>query len=334
MLFLLGGIFFLPIICVESIEGGSSMKKALVLGASGGMGYAIVKELSARGINVVAFARNKERLVKLFVEDSNVTVFSGDIFSIEDLQEAASGVDVIFHSANIPYPEWEEKLPVLINNILTVAINEQTKLAIVDNIYAYGRSKGEKVGEDVEKNPHTKKGKIRLRIENVIKESGVPTLIVHFPDFYGPNAENAVLHYTLANVVQGKKSSFVGNQTIAREFIFTPDGAKAIVNLAVDENAYGQNWNIPGYDVITGEDLVQAIREITGYQKGVSTVSKNMIRLIGLFNANMREVVEMFYLFEEPVVLDGQKYETMIGPLPRTSYKDGLRQTIDFMKNS
>jgi nucleoside-diphosphate-sugar epimerase len=309
------------------------MKKALVLGASGGMGYAIVKELSARGIEVVAFARTKERLEKLYKEDEKVEIFCGNLFSIKDLQEAAKGVDVIFHSANIPYPEWEEKLPVLINNILTVAINEQSKLAIVDNIYAYGRSKGEKVIEDVAKNPHTKKGRIRLRLENLIKESGVPALIAHFPDFYGPNAENAVLHYTLSKVIEGKKTSFVGNQTIAREFIYTPDGAKAIVNLALEENTYGQNWNIPGHSVITGKELIQTIRELTGYQKGVSTVSKNMIRLIGLFDANMREVVEMFYLYEEAVVLDGEKYETKIGVLPRTPYKDGLRQTIDFMKS-
>lgn len=310
------------------------MKKALVLGASGGMGYAIVKELSARGIGVVAFARTKEKLEKLFNEDSNVTIFCGDIFSVADLQNAATGVDVIFHSANIPYPEWEEKLPVLINNILSVAINEQSKLAIVDNIYAYGRSKGKKVKEDAEKNPHTKKGEIRLRLEKMIKESGVSALIAHFPDFYGPNAENSVLHYTLANVVKGKKSGFVGKQNVAREFIFTPDGAKAIVNLALNESAYGQNWNIPGSSVVTGEELIQTIRELTGYQKGVSTVSKNMIRVLGLFNANMREVVEMFYLFEEPVVLNGQEYEAMIGPLPRTPYKEGLRQTIDFMKSS
>ncbi|WP_404330998.1 SDR family NAD(P)-dependent oxidoreductase [Mesobacillus maritimus] len=308
------------------------MKKALVLGASGGMGYAIVKELSARGIGVVAFARTKEKLEKLFNKDSNVTIFCGDIFSIADLQDAATGVDVIFHSANIPYPEWEEKLPVLVNNILTVAINEQSKLAIVDNIYAYGRCKGKKVKEDAEKSPHTKKGKIRLRLEKMIKESGVSALIAHFPDFYGPNAENSVLHYTLANVVQGKKSGFVGKQNVAREYIFTPDGAKAIVNLALDESAYGQNWNIPGNSVVTGEELIQTIRELTGYQKGLSTVSINMIRVLGLFNANMREVVEMFYLFEEPVVLDGQKYEAMIGPLPRTPYKEGLRQTIDYMK--
>ena len=308
------------------------MKKALVLGASGGMGYSIVKELSSRGISVTAFARTKGKLEKLFGEDPNVTILAGDIFQIEDLRKAAQDVEIIFQSANIPYSEWKEKLPLLMGNIVSVAEHQSAKLAIVDNIYAYGRSKREKVGETYIKNPHTKKGKIRLQVDTMIKESGVPAIIAHFPDFYGPNAENTILHYTLQNIVKDKKAGFVGDQRIAREFIFTPDGAKALVQLALREDAYGQNWNIPGYGVIAGEDLVKTIREITHYSKGVSTITKGMIQFLGLFSANMREVVEMFYLNEEPVVLDGEKYERMIGPVPRTSYTEGLRKTIEYMQ--
>jgi short-subunit dehydrogenase len=39
-----------------------TMKKALVAGASGGMGYALVGELVSRGIDVVACSRGKEKL--------------------------------------------------------------------------------------------------------------------------------------------------------------------------------------------------------------------------------------------------------------------------------
>jgi nucleoside-diphosphate-sugar epimerase len=308
------------------------VKKALVLGASGGMGYSIVKELSSRGIAVTAFARTKSKLEHLFHGDPNVTIFSGDIFELQDLLSAASGADVIFQSANLPYVEWEEKLPQFMMNILNVANKQSAKLAIVDNIYAYGRSSGKKVSETTPKNPHTKKGNIRLQLEKLVKESGIPALIAHFPDFYGPNAENTLIHFTLQNVIKNKRSIYVGNQKVAREFIYTPDGAKAIVNLALNDEAYGQNWNIPGYDVITGEELVQEIRNITQYDKKVSTISKSMIKFLGLFNANMREVVEMFYLNEEPVVLSGEKYEQQIGEILRTSYQEGLRQTIEYMR--
>lgn len=308
------------------------MERVLVLGASGGMGYSIVRELLDRGIQVKAFARTKEKLEKLYGKDQNVTIITGDIFQVEDLKRAADDVDVIFQSANIPYPEWEEKLELFMRNILIAARENGAKLAVVDNIYAYGRSGGKMVTEEFPKNPHTKKGRIRLNVENVIKQSSVDALIAHFPDFYGPNAESTLLHYTIDNIVKGKRAGFVGNQEIKREFIFTPDGAKAIVNLALDERSYGQNWNIPAYGTVNGKELIEMIREITGYNKGVSTISKNMIRFLGLFNPMMREAVEMFYLNEEPVVLDGSKYEKVFGEIPRTSYQEGLRQTIEYMK--
>jgi nucleoside-diphosphate-sugar epimerase len=184
------------------------------------------------------------------------------------------------------------------------------------------------------KNPHTKKGNIRLQVETQVKESSVPAFIAHFPDFYGPHAENIILNYTLLNVVKDKKTSYVGDQRISREFIYTPDGAKAIVSLSLLNEAYGQCWNIPGHGVITGEELVKMIRKITGYQKGMSTISKNMIRFLGMFNRQMREVVEMFYLNEEPVVLNGEKVEKLIGKVPSTSYEEGLRQTIAHMKKN
>ncbi|MFC0272582.1 SDR family NAD(P)-dependent oxidoreductase [Metabacillus herbersteinensis] len=309
------------------------MKKALVVGASGGMGYSIVKELSNRGIAVVAFARTRKKLENLFEHDPKVEIVTGDIFQTEDLLAASNGVDVIFQSANIPYTDWEEKLATFIGNIVNVAEIQGAKLALVDNIYAYGRSKGGRVTEITPKNPHTKKGKIRLQVEGIVKNSTVPALIAHFPDFYGPNAENTLMHYMLQNVVKSKKASYVGDQNIKREFIYTPDGAKAIVNLALREDAYGQNWNIPGCGVITGVEIVKHIREIVDYRKPVSTVSKNMIKLLGIFSGNMREVIEMFYLNEQPVVLSGKKYEALIGKLPQTSYHDGLRETIEFMRN-
>ena len=310
------------------------MEKALVLGASGGMGYSIVKELLSRGIMVTAFARTREKLEKLFGEEANVTIFAGDVFQLKDLEEAAEGVDVIYCAVNIPYANWKEELPVLMANILQTAEKNSTKLAIVDNIYAYGRSAGTKVSETMIKNPHTKKGNVRLKMENQVRDSNVPAIIAHFPDFYGPNAENTSLNYTLLNVVRNKKSSYVGDQKIYREFIYTPDGAKAIVNLSLHEESYGQNWNIPGHGVISGEEIIKTIREITGYQKGVSTISKKMIQFLGVFNSQMREVVEMFYLNEEPVLLNGEKYEKLFGRVPSTSYEQGLKHTIEYMKRN
>ena len=75
------------------------MKKALVLGASGGMGYSIVNELISRELHVVAFARTRSKLEKLFQNQQGITIFTGDIFNLDDLLRAATDVDVIFSSS-------------------------------------------------------------------------------------------------------------------------------------------------------------------------------------------------------------------------------------------
>ncbi len=305
------------------------MKKALVLGATGNMGSAIVYELVDRGIEVKAFARSTDKLEKLF-GTFPVELVSGDVFRLEDLGQAAEDVEVVFHAIGIPYPEWSDKHPMLLANILKVVKKKGTKLAIVDNIYAYGRSHGQKVMEETKKNPHTKKGKIRLDLENMAKQSGVPLLIAHFPDFYGPHAPNTVLDYTLQGMIQNKKARYIGDPSISREFIYTPDGAKAIVELASQNRFEGGDWNIPGAGTITGTEIISIVRQLTGCEKKVSTVSKNMIRFLGVFSPLMKEYTEMFYLNEEPVVLSGEKYEREIGPVPKTPYKEGLEKTINW----
>ncbi|HDR4870650.1 NAD-dependent epimerase/dehydratase family protein [Bacillus cereus] len=308
------------------------MKKALVLGASGSMGYAIVNELCGRGIHVVAFARNKERLGALFSGNKHVEVVAGDVFIKEDIMNAAKDVDIIFHVVNIPYSDWEKQQEKLLINILEVSKHYGIKLGIVDNIYAYGRQGEGLVKEEAKKRPHTKKGKIRLQLEEMAKQANVRMFIAHFPDFYGPNAESTLVHHTLKGILANKMSSFVGDKKIAREYIFTPDGAKAMVELALHDEAYGQNWNIPGYGVITGEEMIQHIRELTGYTKRVITVKRGMIQFIGLFDKQMKEFMEMLYLTEKPVVLSGEKYERYIGDIPKTSYYNGLKEMIISMQ--
>lgn len=301
------------------------MKKVLVLGASGNMGSAIVQECCERGFWVKAFARNKERLEQLFKENSHVEVLQGDVFNLTDLHNAAEDVDLIVHAVNIPYQEWG-KLPILMENVIQTVKKRKAKFAYVDNIYAYGRSVGKMMTEDMPKNPHTKKGKIRLQLQNMIKESGIEYIIAYFPDFYGPYAKNTTLNTTTDAVKNNKKAVFLGNPKLAREYIYLPDGAKAFVNLVLHEKAYGQEWNIPSYGAITGDEIIEIIREITSYDKKITIVTKRMVQMLGLFNPFMREFAEMFYLVDEPVVLSGEKYEREIGPLPRTSYYDGLKE--------
>lgn len=308
------------------------MKKALVLGATGGMGSAIVKELQSRGVEVVAFARNKDRLNRMFGGSPGVQIYAGNAAQETDLRAASTGADTIFHAVGLPYAKWESQFTPIMDSVLKTARQTGSNLVLVDNFYAYGPSRKERYRETDDKLPQTKKGKYRLKQESLAKQAGVPVIVAHFPDFYGPDAENTLLHYLFQAMIQNKGARFVGSLAVPREYIYTPDGAKALVELASRESSYHQNWNIPGAGLITGNEIVEIAKAALNYNRKVSPVSKNMIRFLGLFDRNMREFVEMYYALEKPVLLSGVKYENNIGKLPRTPYEEGIRQTIAAMK--
>lgn len=103
------------------------MEKALVLGATGGIGYTLVHELIHRGVEVIAFSRGKERLQGLYQDESNVSIFIGDALVEKDVMEAVDGVDVIFHAVSFPYEEWKAKHPLCIEMLMKAAETHQAK---------------------------------------------------------------------------------------------------------------------------------------------------------------------------------------------------------------
>jgi hypothetical protein len=60
----------------------------------------------------------------------------------------------------------------------------------------------------------------------------------------------------------------------------------------------------------------------------VRVVGKFLLRVIGLFNPLMREMVEMHYLLTEPLIMDDSALQQLIGPIAKTSYSEGIRQTL------
>ncbi|WP_130859473.1 SDR family oxidoreductase [Gracilibacillus phocaeensis] len=309
------------------------MKTAMVLGATGGTGQVIVSELLSRGIEVIAFGRSQSKLDALMVEhdyNSKLTYKLGNIFDYHTIIKAAEDVEVIFQCANVKYQEMKDKLLLLGESVMKAADTLGKKIVIVDGIYVYGHqvAKGD---ESHPHQPHTKKGKIRVEFEQLIfspEWKRANSLIVRLPDYYGPTSQNSYLQPTLEGIAANKISIFIGNLKKPREYVYLPDAAKMIVNIALKDDAYGENWNIPGAGLISGKEIIRIARQVTGNRKFVIPLTKNAIRFMGLFDLFMREIIEIMYLTKEGFILSGEKYEKRIGPIPKTSFKKGLEETL------
>lgn len=311
------------------------MRKALVIGATGGTGAAITEELVKRGISVTAFGRSRGKLERLAAglgHPGHLTLAVGDAMAPGDIASAAADVEVLFHCANVPYHEMEKRLIPLGEAVMEAAEGLGLKVVVVDGIYPYGRRQAELVTEEHPKQPHTRKGKTRLRFGEMVLGSrwqSARPLIVRLPDYYGPTANEAsYLGSTLEAIAAGKPALFIGNMRVPREYVYLPDAAEMIVEIAMRDTPYGQEWNIPGAGVISGADIVRIARKAAGVRKSVIPVGRLGLSLIGAFVPVMKEIVEMLYLTEEPLRISTAKYERLIGPIAATPYEEGIATTI------
>ncbi|MFM1654987.1 SDR family NAD(P)-dependent oxidoreductase [Brevibacillus sp. B_LB10_24] len=311
------------------------MEKAIVIGATGGTGAAITEELSKRGIRTVAFGRSVRKLEQLrdrLGNPEHVTIAAGDAFRPSDIVRAAEGADVLFHCANVPYHEMERKLIPLGESVMEAADRLGLKVVAIDGIYPYGRRQMDRVTEEHPKQPHTRKGKTRLAFEKMLFDSRwgqAKVMIVRLPDYYGPTANEAsYLGSTLEAIAAGKMAFFIGNMRVAREFVYLPDAAFMIAELAIRDDTYGENWNIPGAGLISGREIVRIARQASGSAKPVIPLGRVGLSLLGMVAPVMKEVVEMLYLTEEPLILSGEKYERRVGPVRATSFEEGIANTI------
>ncbi|MGC5324227.1 SDR family NAD(P)-dependent oxidoreductase [Brevibacillus sp. SYSU BS000544] len=317
------------------------MKNAIVVGATGGTGAAITEELVKRGIHTVAFGRSLQKLERLRAKlgnPENLLIATGDAFRPHDIVKAAEDADVLFHCANVPYHEMETKLIPLGESVMEAADQLGLKVVAIDGIYPYGRRQMDRVTEEHPKQPHTRKGKTRLAYEKMLFDSRwskAKVMIVRLPDYYGPTANEAsYLGSTLEAIAAGKMALFIGNMRVPREFIYLPDAAFMIAELAAKEDTWGENWNIPGAGLISGKEIVQIASKASGISKPVFPLGKISLSLIGLVVPVMKEVVEMLYLTEEPLILSRDKYERLIGPVRMTSFEEGIADTVRMLQNN
>jgi len=313
------------------------MKKALVLGGTGGSGKAITLELLKRKIPTVILGRDRKSLDALANEWGNpkeLELAVGDVFRTETLIPHFETADVVFQAANVSYQEMETKLMLLGKSVMEAAEKTGKKIVFVDGVYVYGKNPGYPVEEDYLHLAHTKKGKIKVEFARMIF-SGLwkkaKPLIVRLPDYYGPTSKLAYLNPTLDGLASGKPGIFFGSLKPQREYVYLPDAAEMIVEIALRENSFGQTWNIPG-QVISGKEIIKIAEAHLGKKSTVISLGRFSVQLIGIFDSFLREVVEIMYLMEDPLKLSGRKYSEKIGTIPETSFEKGIAVTLDSIR--
>jgi nucleoside-diphosphate-sugar epimerase len=79
---------------------------------------------------------------------------------------------------------------------------------------------------------------------------------------------------------------------------------------------------------LTGVELVAALETAAGRRLPVSSLPWFAIRAMAPFNETFREMLEMRYLWETPVLLDNTKLVARLGAEPHTPIEEALRLAL------
>ena len=205
-------------------------------------------------------------------------------------------------------------------------------MLLIGTVYPYGRPQTTPVTEDHLRNPHTFKGKMRKEQEDILFAAHAAGRIeaceLRLPDFYGPGVDKSFLWMAFVAAKHGGRAQLVGPIDKPHQFVFVPDVGPVVTRLLQTEGAWGKTWHFAGSGTTTQRELVEKIFAAAGKPIRMMVAGKTVLRLMGLFNPLMREMVEMHYLLTEPVLLDDGRLEKLLGGLERTSYEEGIRRTL------
>ena len=312
--------------------------KALVVGATGGIGRATVKELCERGHSVKVLVRSEEKAKKYFSEFNKVEIIEGDASDYGTVYNAAADTDFLFYCLNIPYMQWYDKAVPYLKTSLDVAAERNLRFIFPGNVYIYGHAQHNPVDEKHPRQPHTRKGKIRVEMENLIKqyskEKNIKFTIVRFPDFYGPYVVNGFSELIYINALSGKKMMWVGDTKIPKEYIFINDAGKCMVEAGLSDKGINEEFNVPSCGTITNKDYLALISKMGGKYSKPQIVNNDFVfYALGKLSPVIFELREMLYLKREEFFMDGTKFKNTFGFLPSTDYNTGIEKTFAWIKS-
>jgi len=304
-----------------------------LIGAAGAVGNSIAAAMRSQEREYRVVGRDRAGLEKSFGRDPLAKIVTWNPDDPTSVRAACQGMETLIYLVGVPYNHFDLH-PQLMQKTLDGAIAEGVKrVVLIGTVYPYGRPVSAKVTEEHPRQPHTFKGEMRKAQEDVLLAAHaagkIQGTILRLPDFYGPGVKASFLDSLFQAAAKGGTANLVGPIDVPHEFVYVPDVGPVVLFLAYEPTAYGKWWNLAGAGLITQREIVNQVFALAGRKPQIRVASKTMLRIIGLFNPIMRELVEMNYLVTNPILMDDSALQQLLGGIHKTSYADGIRATFE-----
>jgi nucleoside-diphosphate-sugar epimerase len=308
----------------------------LVLGATGGIGGEVARQLRDAGWDVRALQRRASNPTE---RPDGITWIQGDALNADDVRAAADGCSVIVHAVNPPgYRRWSELVLPMLDNTIAAASAIGATIVLPGTVYNFGPDAFPVLSEESPQHPITRKGAIRVEMERRLlaaSRNGARVLIVRAGDFFGPKAANNWFSQGL--VKPGKPVTAVSNpgrRGVGHQWSYLPDVARTMIELLARRESLAPfaTFHMAGHWDAGGSQMAEAIQRVvarrTGRRPRIAAFPWWLLTLASPFVATFREMREMRYLWREPVQMDNAQLIAALGREPHTPLDEALEATL------
>ncbi len=309
---------------------------ALVLGATGGIGGEVARQLKEAGWSVRALQRSGEQAIE---EHGGITWLRGDALNAHDVMAAAQGCSVIVHAVNPPgYRRWSELVLPMLDNSIAAAIALRATVVLPGTIYNFGPDAFPVLTESSPQHPVTRKGAIRVEMEQRLltaSKNGVRVLIVRAGDFFGPKAGNNWFAQGLVKPGTSVRTvSNPGRRGVGHQWSYLPDVARTMVELLARRDLLEPfaAFHMAGHWDADGAQMSKAIQRVaarrTGQEPQIKAFPWWLLTLASPFVTTFREMREMRYLWREPIRMNNSRLIAVLGKEPHTPLDEAVEATL------
>ncbi len=251
-------------------------KRILVTGGAGFIGSHIVDAVR-RENEVIVFDNLSTGSTDRVPPD--VEFIEGDIRDRDQLSEAMSGVDIVFHEAAIVSVEYSVENPEVTQavnaratiQLLELARNEEARVVFASSAAVYGHPESVPISETDPVTSSSPYGLSKLTADQYVQLYAelynLETVALRYFNVYGPRQTggdySGVINVFFEQARNGGSITVHGKGTQTRDFIHVDDIVQANLRAAVHGEP-GAVYNIGTGESITILELAKLIREIVG----------------------------------------------------------------------
>ena len=315
-----------------------SLNKIALLGATGALGRALAPALSRRGLPYRVVGRTLLPLQMRFQGDALAEIVVWETEPVKRnqpdrfVEQAVMGADTVVYLVGMPLWKFSEHVPLMARVVAAARKAGVRRLLLVSSGWAYGAPQTERVTEEHPLAATTVKGRIRREQETLVLSAhtphGLQTSVLRIGDFYGPLVEASYLWSPFTAVRTAKHAQLLSPVDTPHDFVFVPDAAETIARFLEAGAGWGQAWNLGGCGPTTLRAMTEAIFSAAGQEPRYEVPPRWKLRVVAMMNPYVRELREMQYLLETPVLLDDSRLSKLLGGLGKTPYEKGIEQTL------